>query len=43
MNDAELFAAFFAQVSGSELTSEEASAYTTVVDAMRQREREVAP
>jgi DNA repair protein SbcD/Mre11 len=43
MNDAELFAAFFSEVTGVELTTAETSAYTTVVDAMRQREREVTP
>jgi exonuclease SbcD len=43
MNDAQLFAGFFSEVTGSELSAEEASVYTAVVDAMRQREREVTP
>jgi exonuclease SbcD len=41
MNDAELFAAFFHEVTGAELTGEQTSEYAAVVDSMRQREREV--
>jgi DNA repair protein SbcD/Mre11 len=41
MNDAELFAAFFHEVTGTALTGEQTSEYAAVVDAMRQHEREV--
>ena len=41
MNDAELFAAFYQEVAGAVLTGEQTSEYAAVVDAMRQREREV--
>jgi hypothetical protein len=41
MNDAELFAAFYQEVAGVVLTGEQTSEYAAVVDAMRQREREV--
>jgi exonuclease SbcD len=41
VSDAELFASFFSQVTGDELTEEEAAAYASVVDEYRRREREV--
>lgn len=40
MTDAELFGDFFRQVTGEPLTDEQSSAFATVIDAMRQRERE---
>jgi len=40
LNDADLFSAFFSQVTGDELTEDEATAYAAVVDDMRHRERE---
>jgi exonuclease SbcD len=43
MDDAELFASFFLQATGEALTAEQGTAYATVVNAMRQREREVMP
>jgi exonuclease SbcD len=43
MNDAELFAAFFSQATGEDLTAEQRVAYASVVNAMHQREREVMP
>jgi exonuclease SbcD len=41
MNDAELFASFFHEVTETTLTGEQTSEYAAVVDAMRQHEREV--
>jgi exonuclease SbcD len=41
MNDAELFAAFYSQVAGADLTAAQASVYSSVVDTLRRREREV--
>jgi exonuclease SbcD len=43
MNDTELFASFFLQATGERLTEAQGSAYASVVNAMRQREREVMP
>ncbi len=40
LNDADLFAAFFSQVTGDEISEAEAEAYAAVVDDMRRRERE---
>ena len=41
MDDIELFASFFFQATGEHLTEEQESAYASVVNAVRQREREV--
>jgi exonuclease SbcD len=41
MTDAELFAAFYAQVTDDELTDAQAEAYAAVVDKMRRAEREL--
>jgi DNA repair protein SbcD/Mre11 len=43
MNDTELFASFFFQATAEALTEEQGAAYTAVVNAMRQREREAIP
>jgi exonuclease SbcD len=43
MNDADLFAAFFSQVTGSELTAEERAAYVGVVEGLYRRQREAEP
>jgi exonuclease SbcD len=43
MDDTELFASFFFQATGEHLTEEQRSAYASVVNATRQREREVMP
>ncbi|MFH1115186.1 MAG: exonuclease SbcCD subunit D [Pseudomonadota bacterium] len=40
LDDADLFAAFFSQVTGDELTDAEAQVYAEVADDMRRRERE---
>lgn len=40
MTDAELFGDFFRQVTGEPLTEAQSAAFATVIDAMRQRERE---
>ncbi|HEY2587505.1 MAG TPA: exonuclease SbcCD subunit D [Tepidisphaeraceae bacterium] len=40
MTDAELFGDFFRQVAGEPLTEAQSAAFATVIDAMRQRERE---
>jgi exonuclease SbcD len=42
MGDTELFAAFFSQVTGDELTVPENKAFSDVVDALRKRDREAA-
>ncbi len=42
LNDADLFADFFAEVSGEPPTKEEAAAYESVVDELRMREREAS-
>jgi exonuclease SbcD len=42
LNDLDLFAAFFSQVTGTSLTQEEAAAYESIVDDLRRREREAA-
>ncbi len=41
LNDAQLFADFFVQVTGSQLTTEEISAYESIADELRKLEREV--
>jgi hypothetical protein len=41
MNDTELFDSFFFQATGERLTQEQGAAYASVVNGMRQREREV--
>lgn len=41
MTEEELFASFFQQVTGEELSEEEKSAFSSIVNSMRQREREV--
>jgi exonuclease SbcD len=41
MDDTELFASFFFQATGEHLTEAQESAYASVVNAMRQQEREV--
>ena len=43
MNDTELFASFFQQTTGEPLTEEQRAAYTSVVNCMHQRQREVMP
>jgi exonuclease SbcD len=43
MNDAELFASCFFQATGEHLTEEQGTTYASVVNAMRQRDREVIP
>jgi DNA repair protein SbcD/Mre11 len=43
MNDTELFASFFPQVTGEHLTEKQRWAYASVVNDMHQREREVIP
>jgi DNA repair protein SbcD/Mre11 len=43
LNDADLFADFFSEVTGDPPTTGEASAYESVVDELRRREREAAP
>lgn len=40
LNDSELFASFFLQITGSPLSEEEVSAYESVVDELRLQERE---
>jgi DNA repair protein SbcD/Mre11 len=40
LNDADLFGAFFAEVTGEGLSAEEASAYESVVDEFRRQDRE---
>jgi len=40
MDDAELFASFFSQVTGEELTEAQKSTFTSVVDEIRHKERE---
>ncbi|MCE5244705.1 MAG: exonuclease SbcCD subunit D [Syntrophobacteraceae bacterium] len=40
LGDAELFSAFFSQVTGEELTGEEKKSFAGIVDTLRQRERE---
>ncbi len=40
MNDTELFSSFFRQVTGDELTCAQRQAFTSVVDALREQERE---
>lgn len=42
LDDSDLFNAFFSQVTGDEPSQEEIAAYHSVVDAMRQQERETA-
>jgi DNA repair protein SbcD/Mre11 len=42
LNDSDLFADFFAEVTGEPPTGEEASAYESVVDELRRRDREAA-
>jgi DNA repair protein SbcD/Mre11 len=42
MDEAELFAEFFSQVTGESLTGEQAAAFTSIVGAMRRRQREVS-
>jgi exonuclease SbcD len=42
LNDADLFADFFSQVAGKDLTDAEAAAYELIVDDLRRREREAA-
>jgi DNA repair protein SbcD/Mre11 len=42
LSDIDLFRAFFHQVTGEEMTSEQTEAYAQVVDQLRQREREAA-
>jgi exonuclease SbcD len=42
LNDADLFSAFFSQVTGDEIADDEAAAYAAVVDDMRRQERETA-
>jgi DNA repair protein SbcD/Mre11 len=42
LNDMDLFAAFFAQVTGTDLGEAEAATYESVVDDLRRREREAA-
>jgi DNA repair protein SbcD/Mre11 len=41
VNDTELFASFFSQATGEHLTEEEETTFASVVDTVRQREREV--
>lgn len=43
LSDAELFGAFFCQVTGEEINEEQAQAYASVVDDLRRRERETEP
>jgi exonuclease SbcD len=43
MSDGELFASFYRQVTGEEISDEQAGAFVRVVDAMRREEREVTP
>jgi exonuclease SbcD len=43
MNDTELFASFFLQATGERLTGAQESVDVSVVNAMRQREREIIP
>jgi exonuclease SbcD len=43
MNDTELFAAFFSQATGEPLSEAQGAAYASVVQAMRQRQREAMP
>lgn len=42
LNDVDLFAAFFSQVTGTSLSEAEAAAYEAVVEDLRRREREAA-
>jgi DNA repair protein SbcD/Mre11 len=42
LNDMDLFAAFFSQVTGTDLGEAEAAAYESIVDDLRRREREAA-
>lgn len=42
LNDADLFADFFSQVTGGDLSPAEAAAYEFIVDDLRRREREAA-
>ena len=42
MDDLQLFQAFFKQVSGDEMNPDQAGAFTTVVDDLRQAQRESA-
>ncbi|MBI3948903.1 MAG: exonuclease SbcCD subunit D [Acidobacteria bacterium] len=40
MDDAQLFSQFFSQVTGEDLTKEQAAAFASIVNAMRRRQRE---
>jgi len=40
LNDAQLFADFFSQVTGCDLTAEEIAAYESIADELRKEERE---
>jgi exonuclease SbcD len=42
MDDAQLFRAFYAHVTNTELSAEQEEAFTTIVDELRRREREGA-
>jgi exonuclease SbcD len=43
LTDLDLFRAFFHQVTGTELTPEQTEAYVSIVEQLRQREREAGP
>jgi exonuclease SbcD len=43
LSDLDLFRAFFHQVTGMELTPEQTEAYASIVEQLRQREREAGP
>jgi exonuclease SbcD len=43
LSDIDLFRAFFHQVTGMELTPEQTEAYASIVEQLRQREREAGP